>query len=89
MKKDVRLRLQVELNGLFARFGYMKRGPQPKRMFNAAQCRARSKLALSIARVVSDPNLRTRLKNQAAKLQQRADALEGKGIPNVTGPITT
>ena len=32
----------------------MKRGPQPKRLFNAAQCRARAKLALSIARVVTD-----------------------------------
>ena len=67
----------------------MKRGPQPKRLFNAAQCRARSKLALSIAGVVSDPKLRARLKNQAAKMQQRAQVLEERGIPDVTGPITT
>jgi len=67
----------------------MKRGPQPKRLFNAAQCRARSKLALSIARVVSDPMLRTRLKTQAAKMERRANLLEAKGVPNVTGPITT
>jgi hypothetical protein len=41
----------------------MKRGPQPKRLFNAAQCRARAKLARSIAKVVTDPNLRARLEN--------------------------
>jgi hypothetical protein len=69
------------------RFSFMKRGPQPKRLFNAAQCRARSKLALSIAKVVSDPKLRARLKNQAAKMEQRASLLEAKGIPEVTGPI--
>jgi len=74
---------------VLARFNHMKRGPQPKRLFNAAQCRARSKLALSIAMVVSDPKLRARLKNQAAKMQQRADLLEARGIPNATGPITT
>ena len=39
--------------------------------------------------VVSDPKLRARLKNQAAKMQQRADLLEARGIPNATGPITT
>ena len=65
----------------------MKRGPQPKRLFNAAQCRARSKLALSIAGVVADPKLRARLTNQAAKLEQRAKLLEAKGIPDITGPI--
>jgi hypothetical protein len=66
----------------------MKRGPQPKRFFNAAQCRARSKLALSIARVVSDPKLRARLLNQAAKMEQRANALDGKAVSGTTRPIT-
>jgi hypothetical protein len=65
----------------------MKRGPQPKRLFNAAQCRARSKLALSIAKVVSDPKLRARLEDQAAKLQSRADTLEEKGMASTIGPI--
>jgi len=65
----------------------MKRGPQPKRLFNAAQCRARAKLARSIARVVSDPKLRVRLENQAAKLDLRADTLEANGMASVTGPI--
>ena len=65
----------------------MKRGPQPKRLFNAAQCRARAKLARSIARVVSDPKLRVRLENQAAKLDLRADTLEDNGMASVTGPI--
>ena len=74
---------------MVVRFKFMKRGPQPKRLFNAAQCRARSKLALSIAMVVSDPKLRVRLKNQAAKLEQRANLLESKGVPHMTGPITT
>jgi hypothetical protein len=69
------------------RYNFMKRGPQPKRLFNAAQCRARSKLALSIATVVSDPKLRDHLKDQAAKMEQRATQLEAKGIPEVTGPI--
>ncbi len=67
----------------------MKRGPQPKRLFNAAQCRARSRLALSIARVVSDPKLRARLKNQAARMERRANLLEARGIPDITGPIST
>jgi hypothetical protein len=67
----------------------MKRGPQPKRFFNAAQCRARSRLALSIAKVVSDPKLRARLQNQAAKLEQRANALDGKVVSRTTGPVTT
>jgi hypothetical protein len=67
----------------------MKRGPQPKRFFNAAQCRARSKLALSIAKVVSDPKLRARLKDQAGKLEQRANALDSKTISHPAGPITT
>jgi hypothetical protein len=66
----------------------MKRGPQPKRLFNAAQCRARAKLARSIARVVSDPNLRGRLENQAAKLDLRADTLEANGMASATGPIS-
>jgi hypothetical protein len=65
----------------------MKRGPQPKRLFNAAQCRARAKLARSIAKVVTDPNLRARLENQAAKLVQRADMLEARGMASATGPI--
>ena len=67
----------------------MKRGPQPKRFFNAAQCRARSKLALSIARVVSDPTLRAHLREQAIKMEQRAIALDGKKVPSKAGPITT
>jgi hypothetical protein len=65
----------------------MKRGPQPKRLFNAAQCRARAKLARSIARVVTDPNLRVRLENQAAKLDLRAETLEANGIASTNGPI--
>jgi hypothetical protein len=65
----------------------MKRGPQPKRLFNAAQCRARAKLARSIARVVTDPNLRVRLENQAAKLDLRAETLEANGIASANGPI--
>jgi hypothetical protein len=67
----------------------MKRGPQPKRFFNAAQCRARSKLALSIARVVSDPALRAHLKEQAIKMEQKANALDGKNVASKSGPITT
>jgi hypothetical protein len=67
----------------------MKRGPQPKRFFNAAQCRARSKLALSIARVVSDPKLRARLKEQAAKMEQRASALDTQPMSSKSAPITT
>lgn len=67
----------------------MKRGPQPKRFFNAAQCRARSKLALSIARVVSDPALRAHLKEQAAKMEQKAEALDDMNVSSGTGPITT
>jgi hypothetical protein len=67
----------------------MKRGPQPKRFFNAAQCRARSKLALSIARVVSDPALRAHLREQATKLEQQADALDHKNVSSKTGHITT
>jgi hypothetical protein len=65
----------------------MKRGPQPKRLFNAAQCRARAKLARSIARVVTDPALRSRLENQAAKLDLRAQTLEANGMASGTGPI--
>jgi hypothetical protein len=65
----------------------MKRGPQPKRLFNAAQCRARAKLALSIARVVTDPKLRGRLESQAAKLDLRANTLEANGMASATGPI--
>ncbi len=65
----------------------MKRGPQPKRLFNAAQCRDRAKLARSIARVVTDPNLRVRLENQAAKLDLRAETLEANGIASAKGPI--
>ena len=65
----------------------MKRGPQPKRLFNAAQCRARAKLARSIARVVTDPKLRVRLENQAAKLDLRADTLEANGMASANGPI--
>jgi len=67
----------------------MKRGPQPKRFFNAAQCRARSKLALSIARVVADPALRAHRKEQAAKMEQKADALDGQKVSSGTAPITT
>jgi hypothetical protein len=65
----------------------MKRGPQPKRLFNAAQCRARAKLARSIARVVTDPALRGRLENQAAKLDLRANTLEANGMASATGPV--
>ena len=68
---------------------FMKRGPQPKRFFNAAQCRARSKLALSIASVVSDPKLRARLKQQAAKLEQRASAIDTQPVSSKSAPITT
>jgi hypothetical protein len=64
----------------------MKRGPQPKRLFNAAQCRARAKLAQSIARVVSDPKLRARLESQAAKQRARADLLEAQGAVTSGGP---
>jgi hypothetical protein len=67
---------------------FMKRGPQPKRLFNAAQCRARAKLARSIARVVTDPKLRTRLENQAAKLSMRADALDAQNATVARGPAT-
>jgi hypothetical protein len=65
----------------------MKRGPQPKRLFNATQCRARAKLARSIARVVTDPALRARLENQAAKLDLRAETLEANGMASANGPI--
>lgn len=67
----------------------MKRGPQPKRFFNAAQCRARSKLALSIARVVSDPALRAHLKEQAIKMELRATALDRRPVSSKTAHITT
>jgi hypothetical protein len=66
----------------------MKCGPQPKHLFNATQCRARSKLARSIAKVVTDPKLRARLENQAAKLDLRANTLEAKGMAAATGPLT-
>jgi len=65
----------------------MKRGPQPKRLFNAAQCRARAKLARSIAKVASEPKLRARLEAQAAKLDLRADTLEANGMASANGPI--
>ena len=65
----------------------MKRGPQPKRLFNAAQCRARAKLARSIARVMTEPKLRARLENQAAKLELRAETLEANGMASANGPI--
>jgi hypothetical protein len=67
---------------------FMKRGPQPKRLFNAAQCRARAKLAQSIARVVNDPNLRARLESQAAKQRARADMLEAQAAVTSGGPMT-
>jgi len=67
----------------------MKRGPQPKRFFNAAQCRARSKLALSIAGVVSDPALRAHLKEQADKMERKANALDRDTVSSGTAPITT
>jgi hypothetical protein len=70
-------------------FSFMKRGPQPKRFFNAAQCRARSKLALSIARVVSDPKLRARLRQQATKMEQRAAALDAQPVSSKSAQITT
>lgn len=70
-------------------FSFMKRGPQPKRFFNAAQCRARSKLALSIARVVSDPKLRAHLKEQAQKLEQKASALDTQPRSSKAAPMTT
>jgi hypothetical protein len=65
----------------------MKRGPQPKRLFNAAQCRARARLARSIAHVMTDPKLRGRLENQAARLDLRASTLEANGMASPAGPI--
>jgi hypothetical protein len=54
----------------------MKRGPQPKRVFDAAQCRARAAKIRELLAVVKTARMRAGMEMLANKFEQRAVALD-------------
>jgi len=54
----------------------MKRGPQPKRAFNAEQSRARAAKIRALTGVLGNARVQAGLERLAKKFDQRATALE-------------
>jgi hypothetical protein len=54
----------------------MKRGPQPKKVFDAAQCHVRADRIRALSAVLANPTRRAGMERLAAKLEQRAALLE-------------
>jgi hypothetical protein len=66
----------------------MKRGPQPKKVFDAAQCRVRAAKIRALAVVMGNPAMRAGMERLAVTLEQRAAALETPdGIPGALTSI--
>jgi hypothetical protein len=65
----------------------MKRGPQPKKVFDAAQCRVRAAKIRALAVVMGNPAMRAGMERLAVTLDQRAATLDAKdslpaGLPS-------
>ena len=56
----------------------MKRGPQPKRVFNAEQSRARASKIRALAAVIANTRLRVGMERLAKKFDQRAAMLDAQ-----------
>ncbi len=56
----------------------MKRGPQPKRVFNAEQSRARADKIRALAAVIANVRLRAGMERLAEKFDRRAAMLDGE-----------
>jgi hypothetical protein len=54
----------------------MKRGPQPKKVFDAAQSRARAAKLRALMGVMKNAKMRAGMELLARKFEQRADRLE-------------
>jgi homogentisate 1,2-dioxygenase len=54
----------------------MKRGPQPKKVFDAAQSRARAAKLRELMGVMTNSKMRAGMELLARKFEQRADKLE-------------
>jgi hypothetical protein len=52
----------------------MKRGPQPKKVFDAAQCRVRAAKIRALAVVMGNPAMRAGMERLAVTLEQRGGA---------------
>ena len=62
----------------------MKRGPQPKRAFDATQSRARAAKIRALMAVMPNSKMRAGMELLARKFEQRADKLEAEGqMPNL------
>ena len=62
----------------------MKRGPQPKRVFDAAQSRARAAKIRELIGVMPHSKMRAGMELLARKFEQRADKLEAaEQMPNL------
>ena len=62
----------------------MKRGPQPKRVFDAAQSRARAAKIRELMKVMPNSKMRAGMELLARKFEQRAEKLEaGAQMPNL------
>ncbi len=65
----------------------MKRGPQPKRVFDATQSRARAAKIRELISVMPHSKMRAGMDLLARKFEQRAEKLEaGEQMPNL-GPV--
>ena len=62
----------------------MKRGPQPKRVFDATQSRARAIKIRALMNAMPESKLRTGMELLARKFEQRAEKLEaGEKMPGM------
>jgi ribosomal protein S2 len=59
----------------------MKRGPQPKRVFNAQQSRARAIKIRALAGILTNARVRAGLERLATKFDQSAAALDTRSGP--------
>jgi len=62
----------------------MKRGPQPKKVFDAVQSRARAAKLRELMGIMKNEKMRAGMELLARKFEQRADKLDGtptKGNP--------
>jgi hypothetical protein len=57
----------------------MKRGPQPKRVFDATQSRARAAKIRELMGVMPNSKMRAGMELLARKFEERADKLEAQG----------
>ena len=68
----------------------MKRGPQPKRVFDATQSRARAAKIRELMAVMPHSKMRAGMELLARKFEQRADKLDAQGqVPNLGSGTAT